>query len=37
MQKFGEDGIKFLWNDDEGDLIYIFLGVLSEIGTLYLH
>lgn len=36
MQKFGEDGIEFWWNDDEGDLIYIFLGVLLEIGILYL-
>ena len=36
MRKFGEDGIEFWWNDDEGDLISIFLGVLSEIGILCL-
>lgn len=34
MQKFGDDGIEFWWNDDEGDLIYIFLGVLIEIAIL---
>ena len=33
MQKFGEGGIEF-WQNDDVDIY--FLGVFSEIGTLYL-
>lgn len=34
MQKFGDNGNEFWWNDDEGDLIYIGICILAFAGLI---
>ena len=34
MQKFGDNGNEFWWNDDEGDLIYIGICILAFAGMI---